>query len=122
MNLLEIMPALGPARGTSPWTWSCWGTNAQYIDWGGADNHIASCVFDRATGLVYCLELYTGVQAIRYIEQAYQDAYREECLAQGIDYQQPHEGIEFVNVDNPQAIMALLATLPTNQTPTNDPT
>lgn len=112
MNILEIMPALGRPRGASEWSWSCWGESAHYMDWGGEDNHIGSAVFDLNTGDIYCLELYTGSQAIRYIEPQFREDYIKECLLYGVDYRQPVEGIEFVDVDNPQVVLATLATLP----------
>jgi hypothetical protein len=111
MNILEITPALGRPRGASEWTWSCWGESAHYVDWGGEENHIASAVFDLITGEIYCLELYTGTQAIRYLLPEMAEDYRNECIKMGVDFDQPAPGIEFITVDNPQDVLTTLATL-----------
>ncbi len=97
MNILELQPNLGPARGTSEYSLQCW-PNAQYIDWGGELNHIASAVFDRETGLVYCVELFTGDQALRYIEPEFAEEWFEECQQLAIDTDDSGQGL-WIDID-----------------------
>ncbi len=120
MNLLEILPSLGEPRGTSPVQWQCWGKSAQYIDWGGEENHIASCVFDRETALVYCLELFTGPDAVRWLNPEFREDFLKECQDKGLDPTEAHPGLAWTDQENPQIMLALLATI--NPESLNDPT
>jgi hypothetical protein len=111
MNLQEILPLLGEPRGTELFEWQCWGTRCQYLDWGGEDNHIASTVFDLDTGLIYCLELFTGTAAVRYLEPDFAPAFRQECVTRAVDPDWITENLPWTDTENPQTILALLATL-----------
>jgi hypothetical protein len=111
MNIMEVMPLLGDPRGTEPFEWQCWGDECQYLDWGGAENHIASTVFDRQTGLIYCLELFTGSAAVRYLEPDFAQAFREECTTREVNPDWVTESLPWTDTENPQTILALLATL-----------
>ena len=111
MNLMEILPTLGEPRGTNKFEWACWGAHSQYLDWGGAENHIASTVFDLNTGLVYCLELFTGESAVRYLDPDWAEAFLEECVSKDVNPDWLSDSIPWTNVGNPQTILALLGTL-----------
>lgn len=119
MNILEILPALGESRGTSRFEWQCWGEHAQYIDWGGEENHIASAVFDRTNGQIFCVELFTGAQAVRYFEPQFRDSYLAECQSKGIDIREAAPGMPYTDIADPQVIIALVATL--QESNANDP-
>ena len=121
MNIMEILPSLGQPRGSSRFEWSCWGEHAQYIDWGGEDNHIGSAVFDRNTGLIYCLELFTGSEALRYLDPDFRDEYITELREQDIDPGLAYENQPYTDIQDPQIILALLATL-APEGPQDDPT
>jgi hypothetical protein len=121
MNIMEILPTLGQPRGTSRFEWSCWGEHAQYIDWGGEDNHIGSAVFDRNTGLIYCLELFTGSEALRYLDPDFSEGYHVALAEQDIDPEGAYEGQPYTDIQDPQIILALLATI-SPEGPPNDPT
>ena len=99
--------------------WQCWGKSAQYIDWGGEENHIASAVVDRDTGLVYCLELFTGQACLRYLDPDFESDFREECLTLDIDPDDTGSGDLWVAVDT-ATVMTLLAQL--NPGEPHDPT
>lgn len=120
MTLFEILPSLGQPRGTSKFTWSCWGDRAQYVDWGGEDNHIASAVIDLDTGLIYCLELYTGEQALRYLETEFREDFIKECQAKDIDPDDAGQGLIYQDID-PVTVLSLLTQLNPGE-PINDPT
>jgi hypothetical protein len=111
MNLMEILPTLGEPRGTNRFEWQCWGKDSQYLDWGGEENHIASTVFDLNTGLIYCLELFTGEGAVRYLDPDWAEAFVTECDARDINPDWLTDSIPWTNVSNPQTILALLGTL-----------
>lgn len=100
-------------------TWQCWGESAQYIDWGGEDNHIASAVIDRNTGLVYCLELFTGQECLRYLDPDFADEFIAECRAKDIDPDHAVEDVAWISIDS-QTVLALLAQL--NPGEPHDPT
>jgi len=120
VNIMEILPSLGPARGTSPYQWPCWGSRAQYIDWGGELNHIASCVFDLDTGLVYCLELYTGEACLRYLDPDFSEAFFAQCSAESVDPQWASEDQQFQDFTDPLVAFTVISTL-TSETD-RDPT
>jgi hypothetical protein len=120
MNILEILPTLGESRGTSKFEWQCWGEHAQYIDWGGEENHIASAVFDRTNGQIFCVELFTGAQAVRYFEPQFRDSYLAECQTRGIDIREAAPGLPYTDIEDPQVVIALVATL--QESTANDPT
>jgi len=111
MNLMEILPTLGEPRGTNKFEWACWGAHSQYLDWGGEENHIASTVFDLNTGLVYCLELFTGESAVRYLDPDWAEAFLEECVSKDVNPDWLSDSIPWTNVGNPQTVLALLGTL-----------
>lgn len=120
MNILEILPTLGESRGTSRFEWTCWGEHAQYIDWGGPENHIASAVFNRTNGQIYCVELFTGTEAVRYLEPDFKDSFLAECRARDIDPQDAGEGMVYADMEDPQIILALVGTI--KESINNDPT
>lgn len=100
--------------------WQCWGPEAQYIDWGGEDNHVASAVIDRVTAVVYCLELFTGEACLRYLEPEFEQDFRQECLTLDIDPDDTGTGDVYVAIDA-ATVMALLTQLNPGELP-NDPT
>ncbi len=108
MNILEIYPSLGQARGTEEYPSTAW-ADAQYLDWGGELNHIASAVFNRSTGLVYCLELFTGAEALRYLDPTFEADALAELRAQGIDTEDSGQGA-WIPI-NEQIALQILSTL-----------
>lgn len=120
MNIMEILPSLGTPRGTEPFEWSCWGNSAQYLDWGGEQNHIASTVFDRDTGLIYCLELFTGSAAIRYLDPDWAEAYLTECVTRQVNPDWLSDTVPWTDTPDPQTVLAILSTL--SQDTVYDPT
>lgn len=111
MNILEVVPHLGDPRGTEPFQWQCWGPRAQYIDWGGEENHLASAVFDLDTGLVYCLELFTGTAALRYLAADWAEAYLLECQSREINPDWVTDSLPWTDTPDAQTILAVLGTL-----------
>ncbi len=108
MNILELAPNLGTARGTSEYPSSAW-PQAQYIDWGGEDNHIASVVFNRETGHCYCVEIFTGTEALRYLAPESADEWLQEQQALNIDTEDSGQG-PWRDID-PNTVLLLLRTL-----------
>lgn len=120
MNILEILPALGKPRGTSTTDWQCWTPSAQYVDWGGEDNHLASVIVLPETGELLCIELYTGEQALRWIQPTLREEFFNECASRNIDPRLASEDLAYVELEDPEVILSLLTTLP--QAQTYDPT
>lgn len=112
MNILEILPALGDPRGRSTTDWQCWPQDTVYVDWGGEENHLASVIVDPKTGEIYCMELYTGQSAVRYITPTLVEDFMAECQSRDIDPQWAAEDLQYTDVTDPQIILALLSTLP----------
>ncbi len=114
MNILELAPNLGQARGTSEYGSQAW-PKAQYIDWGGELNHIASAVFNRETGHCYCVELFTGSEALRYLAPESADEWLQEQQALGIDTKDSGQG-PWIDID-PNTVLSLLRNLGDNNDP-----
>lgn len=111
MNILEILPILGQPRGTNKFEWQCWGPNSQYLDWGGEENHVASMVFDLNTGQIYCLELFPGTQALRYLDPDWAEAYLKECITRDVNPDWLTDTIPWTELTDPQTVLAVLGTL-----------
>lgn len=74
---------------TSDYLWSCFGNNAQSMDYWNQDHdgHSVCIVFDRLTQTVYSFEVadYSRDRAYRYINPEYAQAHRDEVVRRNID-------------------------------------
>jgi hypothetical protein len=114
MMILEVLEASkNLARASAPYTWACFGTEAEWLELGTAEEPWGACVFDRNTGVVYALELFDikGSRAWHWIDPLWLDLYVAECQKRDIDPDQAWPGVKYQLVDNPQLMIVGLGEL-----------
>ena len=102
MKLLEVIQAChGRVAGGDPYLWSCYGDNAQYMEFRDADGQgYAHCIFDTVTYNVY--EIHAEVpgydQAFRWLDPLTEAGMFAEARQRGVDHTLAWDDVKYVNI------------------------
>lgn len=110
MNLNEVVNAAhSKLGGSAPFTWQCWGTNAQYLELVNRGQQIGSCVFDRDSGAVYAVEIFDQADrmAWRWVDPRSYDDWILEAKANNVDLTYAWEDVKFQELTDLQTLVLL---------------
>lgn len=102
MKLLEVIQAChGRVAGGDPYLWSCYGENAQYMEFRDVNGKgYAHCVFDTKTYEVYEIHAEIPGQdvAFRWVNPLKEHALFHESKARGIDSSYAWDDVKYINI------------------------
>lgn len=103
VNLMTIMRQCGARiSGGTEYTWSCYGSNARYIDFADvAGNDYAHIVHDTITQTVYEVAVIVPGQdqAFGWYHPDYHERYLAECAERGFDAYEAWDNVKYSVVD-----------------------
>jgi hypothetical protein len=116
MKLLEVMTAAGGrTSGGDPFLWSCFGENANYMEYRDVDgNGYAHCVFDTKTYEVYQIHVEVPLtsneadaphQTFQWIDPAYLTSYILEAKEHGTNPDIAYDDVRYTNVYDESTIL-----------------
>lgn len=102
--LADIMAAVNfKVQGGGNYLWSCYGPNAQFMDFGVDENleMSVSCVFDTSNQEVYEITVCPRASKMyRWINPQYLEVWKEECVSRKIE-----EELEYTDVEDEDDIL-----------------
>jgi len=119
MKLLDvIMAAGGRCSGGDPYQWSCYGTDANYMEFRDVDGQGCShCIYDTKTYEVY--EVYCEVpltsneaespeQVFQWVNPLFAKAYLQECQLRNVDPDIAWEDVRYTHVTEEELILTFV--------------
>jgi hypothetical protein len=116
MKLLDMMNAAGGrCSGGDEFMWSCFGENANYMEFRDVDgNGCSHCVFDTKTYRVYQVhvevplisnEAESPVQAFQWIDPEFSQGHIDESNSRGVDPDVAWDDVRYINIDDEATIL-----------------
>jgi hypothetical protein len=109
MKLLDVISAADArVSGGDPYLWSCYGSNAQFLEFrDSAGNGYSHVIFDRNT--YECYEIHVEVPnediAMRWVNPLYRSTFYKECEKRGIDPSVAWDNVNYTHVDTEELIL-----------------
>lgn len=81
--------------------WKCFGENVYSLDSTDPDKYSVSVIFDREDQTVYSLEAWDYIKdkCYRWIKPEYISAYKENCKAHNVKFENAFDDVEFIDLE-----------------------